>query len=130
MLGFAASVSDGLVPPLPGAAVVWLHVVLFVLGVGAAWVGAVRGREVDAERFAYAADPHATREEVAEAHREAERSHRVSHTALVLAPLLLGYWLAYELPSELPWARALPVSPGLGFGVGFLLARRSPRSGD
>jgi len=122
-LGFAASVGHGALPELPGGAVVPLHALLVAFGAGAAWVAARRGEEIDRERFEFAGDPHATRDEVKEAHREAERRHRITFTALAAAPVLLGYWLAYEVPEGLPLGRALPAAPLVGFGLGVLLAR-------
>jgi hypothetical protein len=122
-LGFAASLGRGPLPELPAGAVVPLHAVLLALGCAAAVAAARRGEEIDRERFDYAADPHATRDEIKEAHREAERRHKVTFTALVAAPLLLGYWLAYELPAGLALGRALPAAPLVGFGLGVLLAR-------
>lgn len=122
-LGFAASIGRGPLPELSAAAVVPLHAVLFVLGIGSAIAAARRGQEIDRERFQYASDPHATKDEVKEAHREAERRHKTAFSALVAGPVLLGYWLAYEMPAGFPLGRALPAAPLLGFGLGVLLAR-------
>lgn len=122
-LGFAASLGRGPLPDLPAGAIVPLHAVLLALGVGAALAAARRGDEIDRERFEFAGDPQVTRDEVREAHREAERRHKVTFTALAAAPVLLGYWLAYELPAGLPLGRALPAAPLVGFGLGLLLAR-------
>ena len=80
--------------------------------------------EIDRERFLYASDPHATADEVKEAHREAERRHKMTWTALAAAPILAAYWLAYELPTGIPAARALPVAPLVGFAAGLVLSRR------
>lgn len=128
VLGFAASLGRGPLPELPGALTAPLAVLLFVAGGGAALVAGRRGAEIDRERFQYAADPLATRDEVQEAHREAELRHKLAWTALAAAPILAGYWLAYELPAGIPAARALPVAPLAGFALGLVLARR--RRGD
>jgi len=122
-LGFAASVGHGLLPPLPLELVAPLHLLLAALGLGAATIASRYGVEIDRERFSYAEDPHATRDERLLAHREAEREHRRSMTAMVAAPLALGYWIAYEFPPGEPWARALPVSALVGVGFGLLLLR-------
>lgn len=124
VLGFAASLGRGLLPDLPAAATVPLHLVMLALGVAAALLATWRATAIDRERFLYASDPQATREEVKLAHREAERKHKVTTLTLVLAPVLLAYWLAYELPAEVRLARALPASPLVGFGLGLLLGRR------
>jgi hypothetical protein len=123
-LGFAASLGHGPLPDLPAAAVVPLHLGLLALGAGAALAAERRGEEIDRERFQFAGDPQATRDEIREAHHEAERRHKVAYTALAAAPLLLGYWLAYEMPAGVPLGRALPVAPLVGFGLGLLIARR------
>jgi len=123
-LGLAASVGSGPLPELPGALTVPLLVVLLLLGAGAAFAAALRQREIDRERFHWTKEPGATRDEIKTAHEEAERRLKLAYTALGAAPLALAYWLAYELPDAIPLARALPVAPLLGFGVGTLLARR------
>jgi hypothetical protein len=124
-LGFAASLGSGVLPPLP-AGLTWpLHALFGLAGTAAAVLAARRAAEIDRERFEYANDPLATRDEVREAHREAERRHRMAWTALAAAPLLAAYWLAYELPAGYPAARALPVAPLAGLALGTLLARRS-----
>jgi hypothetical protein len=129
VLGFAASLGRGPLPDLPGALTAPLAVLLFLAGGGAALLAGRRGVEIDRERFLYASDPHATRDEVREAHREAERRHKLAWTALAAAPILAAYWLAYELPAGIPAARALPVAPLAGFAAGLLLSRRR-RSGE
>lgn len=123
-LGLAASVGSGLLPELPGSLTVPLQVALLGLGIGAAFAAALRQRQIDGERFRWANEPGATRDEVKNAHEEAERRLKLAYTALGAAPLALAYWLAYELPDEIRLARALPVAPLLGFGLGTLLARR------
>jgi hypothetical protein len=132
VLGFAASLGRGPLPELPGALTAPLAAILLLAGGGAALLAGRRGIEIDRERFLYASDPHATSDEVKEAHREAERRHKMTWTALAAAPILAGYWLAYELPAGNPAARALPVAPLAGFALGLILARRrrdeEPRS--
>jgi hypothetical protein len=123
VLGFAASLGHGPLPELPAALTVPIAVFLLLLGVGAAVAAGRVGREIDRERFHYASDPHATRDEVKLAHREAERRHRVTHTALAAAPILLGYWLAYELPAGFALGRAVPAAPLIGFGIGLFWGR-------
>lgn len=124
VLGFAASLGRGPLPELPGVLTAPLAGILFLAGGGAAVLAARRGVEIDRERFLYASDPHATSDEVKEAHREAERRHKMTWTALAAAPILAAYWLAYELPAGIPAARALPVAPLVGFAVGLVLSRR------
>ena len=123
-LGFAASVGRGVLPELSAGLTLPLHVVLLLLGCSAAIAGALRGREIDRERFRWVGEPGATRDEIQLAHREAERRLKLAYTALGAAPLALGYWLAHELPESVALARALPVAPLLGLAVGTLLARR------
>lgn len=125
ILGFAASLGHGPLPPVPAGWTWPLHLVILLLGGGAAWVAARRQVELDRERFAFADDPHATKGERELAHKEAERAIRLAHTALLALPLALGYWLAYEFaPDATRWARALPATALIGFAVGSLAARR------
>jgi hypothetical protein len=124
VLGFAASLGHGALGGLPSGLAAPVAVGLLLLGAGAAVAAGRIGREIDRERFDYASDPHATRDEVKLAHREAERRHRVTHTALAAAPVLLGYWLAYEFPADFVLGRAVPAAPLLGFGLGLLWGRR------
>lgn len=124
VIGFFASVGHGPLPPVPHALVVPLHLAIGALGAAAAWIAGRRQVEIDAQRFAYAQDPHATKGERELAHKEAEREIRFAHMALVGVPLALGYWLAYEFaPGAPPWARALPASALVGYGLGLLLGR-------
>jgi len=124
VLGFAASLGRGPLPELPGALTAPLAAILLLAGGGAALLAGRRGVEIDRERFLYASDPHATGDEVKEAHREAERRHKMTWTALAAAPILAAYWLAYELPAGIPAARALPVAPLVGFAAGLVFSRR------
>jgi hypothetical protein len=126
VLGFLASLGRGPLPPLGAGWVAPLHLTLLALGAAAAWAALRRGAEIDRRRFEYTSDPHATKDERALAHREAERDIRLAHVALAGAPLALGYWLAYEfVPGITPWARALAGSALVGYGVAlFLLSRR------
>jgi hypothetical protein len=125
VLGFFASLGHGPLPPLPAALAAPLHGVLVALGAGAGVAAGRRQAEIDAQRFEYLRDPHATKAERELAHKDAERTLRFAHLALVGAPLALGYWLAYELaPGAPPWARALPASPLAGYGLSLLLGRR------
>ncbi|HSM13075.1 MAG TPA: hypothetical protein VLA66_03340 [Thermoanaerobaculia bacterium] len=126
-LGLAASVGSRTLPELPGALTAPMMVAFLLLGVGAAFAAALRQREIDRERFHWTKEPGATRDEIKTAHEEAERRLKLAYTALGAAPLALAYWLAYELPEAIPLARALPVAPLVGFGVGTLLARRRVR---
>jgi hypothetical protein len=125
ILGFFASLGHGPLPPLPAGLVVPLHVALGILGALAGVAAGRRQIEIDAQRFEYAQDPHATKGERESAHKEAELQIRSTHMALIGAPLALGYWLANEFaPGAPPWARALSASAILGYGAAVLLGRR------
>ena len=125
VLGFLASLGHGPLPPLPAALVLPLHAALAGLGALAGIVAGRRQVEIDARRFEYAQDPHATKGERELAHKEAERAIRSAHTALIGAPLALGYWLAYEFAAGAPpWARALSASALVGYALALLLGRR------
>ncbi len=123
--GFLASLGHGPLPPLPAGLVTPLHIGLGILGLLAGVAAGRRQAEIDAERFEYAQDPHATKGERELAHKEAERQIRSAHMTLLGAPLALGYWLANEFASGAPpWARALSASAILGYGIALLLGRR------
>ncbi len=125
VLGFAASLGHGPLPTVPASWSWPLHLVILLLGGGAAWIAARRQVELDRERFAFADDPQATKGERELAHKEAERAIRLAHTALLALPLALAYWLAYEFaPDATPWARALPATALIGFAAGSLVSRR------
>lgn len=125
LLGFFASVGHGPLPPLPPALTLPLHLAIAALGIVAGRVAGRRQVEIDAQRFEYAQDPHATKGERELAHKEAERQIRHAHVALIAVPLGLGYWLAYEFAAGAShWARALPASAFVGYGVALLLGRR------
>jgi hypothetical protein len=123
VLGFSASISDGVLPDLPAGSALPLHGLTFALGVAAALAAGRRSVAIDRARFEAVLQHGVTRDEVRLAHREAERAHRIAWTAFGAAPTLLAYWLAYELPRGLHLALMLPASPLVGFGLGTLAGR-------
>lgn len=128
VLGFAASLGHGPLPPLPAPWVAPLHLVLALAGFASGRVAARRQAEIEARRAEYLGDPHATKGERETAFKDAERDLRFAHMALIGAPLALGYWLAYELaPGAPPWGRALPASALVGYGLSLLVGGRRDR---
>ena len=126
VVGFFASIGHGPLEPLPATLAAPLHGVLAALGAAAGVAARRRQVEIDTQRFGYLQDPHATKGERELAHKSAERELRLAHVALLGVPLALGYWLAYELPPGAPpFARALPASALVGYGLSLLLGRRN-----
>jgi len=127
LLGLLASIGIFLLPAGDPATAVPLHPILGLLGAAGGVATAVRGRQIDQQRWEILEDPLLTDGERETAHREAERERRVAGTLFLLAPVALGYWAAYQLAGEEGGTLTtylLGVSPMLGFVLGLLAANR------
>lgn len=124
VLGFLASLDLRLVPLLPAGLLAVAHPLLAAAGLAAGRAAVLRGREIDAARWAVVDEPLSTAGEREHAHREAERERRVSATVFLGTPVFVGYWWMYQFGAAGPGAWALPVSGLLGYLAGYLFENR------
>lgn len=120
VLGFLASIGLLLFPVLPPGLLALAHPLLLALGFAGGRCAVVRGREIDAARWAVVDEPLATAGERQHAHKEAERERRVAAAVLLGAPVFLGYWWLYQFGAAGPGALALPVAGLAGYLAGFV----------